>query len=460
MEILFAIIAGLLAGAVGVWIQFNRRLHELALDKARLERDCEAERAARRQAAEAAEREKQALSASAEARIAELRQLQEQQLQELRNSEVRLRTQLEALLPGVAQQVLGSTSQQLSELARRDLKAIGDSTAHAVGQSNTALRTAVEQMQQQMTQYQQRIQQLETERVQSSARLELQIAGLQDTGANMHQEARRLREALQSGSGVRGNWGQLELQRIFESCGLTEGISFELQSTLTGEDEKKWRPDAIVRLPSGRNLVIDSKANLKYFLEGLDQVEEVRRREKFQQLADSIKDRIKDLAAKEYSRNLENSVPCVVMFVPSEAAYRAAVETDPALFAYGTDRQPPIILATPTTLMPLILTIGYGWQQLKTAREAERLHRELQEFINRLRVYIGHVDNIGKGLGVAVLAYDEARGSYNRRLLPQTQRMEEMGADFSSISEPRALPAAAAALPPAPQAARAAGEGE
>ncbi len=453
------VIAGIVLGAAGAWIAAAGRLKKLELDNARLERDLEAERTARRQAEQIAARDSQAQAAAAESRLADLRQLHAQQLQEWRDSEARLRTQLEALLPQVAQNVLGSASVQLAEVARGELRLIGERTSGEVGKSHAEMRQSLAQMLQRLEQYQERIQKLETERTESATRLEQQILGLQSTGADMSQEARRLREALVSGSGVRGRWGEAELKLILESSGLTEGRGFVMQSTLAGEE--RLRPDAIVRLPSGRNLVIDSKASLGPFFEALEESDEARRRKHLQELANKFKERAKELAGKEYSRNLENSVPCVVMFVPSEAAFRAAVDVDKTLFAYGTELQPPVIITTPSTLMPLVLTIAYGWQQQQIAQQAELLHRELEIFIDRLRVYVEHVDKIGAGLAVAVNAYEKANRSYLQRLLPQAERMRELGADFSPVPEPRTLPPSVASLPaPSEPAARAAGESE
>ncbi len=446
MPWLAALAIGLLAGGAAVeWAARRRQRH--------WSETLNAERDGRAQA--------QAQWSAAESRLAEARQQYESRLQESAAGEDRLRTQLQALLPQVAQQVLGTTSAQLTDLARRDLQAIGEQTRHAVGQSNADLRQSVEQMQQQMQQYQQRIHQLETERAAAAARLEQQIVNLQSTGLDMSQEARRLREALESGNSVRGNWGELELKNIFDSCGLTEGRDYALQYTIEYQG-KKQRLDAVISLPSGRRLIIDSKASMKPFFDALALPDAEQQRELLRSQAKALKQHADELAEKQYSRHLDNSLPCVIMFVPSEAVYRAAVQADAALFAYGTELKPdPMILATPLTLMPLILTIAYGWREQQITREAKQLHTELEIFLDRLKVYVEHVDKIGSGLATAVTAYEKSRGSYSQRLLPQMQKIEALGADISAVPEPRALPPATSALPAAGvEAARAAGESE
>ncbi len=416
------------------WLRELRHRQKLELDRTRIETELAA--AARTQATvlAAAEHSKQEALAAAREQLESMRAQYEARLAAQATDETSLRTLLQSLLPEATQPALAGAAQQLNENAQGALKLLEQRMLGEVGKSNTSLQTSLAQMQQQLQQYQQRIQELEIERGKSGERLEQQIAGLTSIGANMSQEARRLKEALQSGSGVRGRWGEAVLKNIFDSCGLTQDRDYLLQSTIS-DDDGRLRPDAIVNLPSGSRLIIDAKASLVFFDQGLQETEEAARQARYRELARTLRERAKQLAGKEYARNLENSVPCVVMFVPSEAAFRAALDADPGLFLYGNDLRPMILLASPTTLFPLISVIAQGWKQYQIESRSAELNRELQEFIKRLKTFLGHIGKIGRGLESAVNAYDAAERSYQRMLTPQMDRLQSLNRDFEQVPE-------------------------
>lgn len=428
----------LAAGAA--WLRESRRRQKLEIEHTRLATELAAAAKAQAAALEAAEQSKQEALAAARAQLENTRAQYEARLAGQAADETRLRTLLQALLPEATQPALAGAAQQLNQNAQGALQLLEQRMLGEVGKSNTALQTSLGQMQQQLQQYQQRIQELELERGKTSERLEQQIAGLTSIGANMSQEARRLKEALQSGSGVRGRWGEAVLKNIFDSCGLTQDRDYSLQSTL-GDEEGRLRPDAIVNLPSGSRLIIDAKASLVFFDQGLQETEEIARQARYRELARTLRERARQLAGKEYARNLENSVPCVVMFVPSEAAFRAALDADPGLFLYGNDLRPMILLASPTTLFPLISVIAQGWKQFQIESRSEELNRELQEFIKRLKTFLGHIDKIGRGLETAVNAYDAAERSSQRMLTPQMDRLQNLNRDFEQVPEMKTIQA-------------------
>lgn len=342
-----------------------------------------------------------------------------------------IEAQLERSLPRVAEAVLAPKAQQLERAAQQELKLLGADTVSQVTSSQAGLQATLAAMQQRLEAYQTRINDFEKEHAAVQASLQHQLEAVAGTGAAMAQEARTLREALSTSSGVRGTWGEGVLKNILNACGLNEGVDYDLQVT-TGDG---LRPDAIIHLPSGRELVVDAKASLAAFLEGLEQSEDARRLACFAKFGQVLRARAKELAGKEYSRNLADSLPCVVMFVPSEGAFRAALDADAELYRYGQSQQPAVVLASPSTLFPLISIIAHGWQQQKASQQMKTLIEEVAEFGRRLQTFLGHVQGVGKGLESAGKAYNAALASYRTRLAPQAERLQELNAGWDRASD-------------------------
>ena len=338
---------------------------------------------------------------------------------------------LRAILPQVAEQVLAAKTQQLERTAQQELKLLGADTVHQVQTSQTGLQSKLEEMRLQLEGYQARITAFEKERAGAQAQLQMQIETVVGAGAAMGQEARTLREALSTSGGVRGAWGEATLKNILNACGLNEQIDYDLQVELND----RMRPDAVLYLPTGRRLAIDAKASLASFQAGLEASDEAQRQKCFADFAQVLRRRAKDLASKEYSRNLEHSLPCVVMFVPSEGAFRAALDTDAELFLYGQSLQPTVLLASPSTLFPMILVVAHGWQQHKAGQQMQELLAEVAEFGSRLQTFLGHVQNVGKAVDQAGKAYNAALASFRTRLAPQAAKLEQLNAGWKELEE-------------------------
>jgi len=385
---------------------------------------------------EAAGRSRQEALRNAEQRMADLRAAWEARLQDAALSAEQLRLQLEALLPQVADRVLTARSEQWHQSARQELQQSGQATVTRVRESQLHMENLLQGMQQQLLQYQERLNALENDRAQAEVRIEQQLQDVARAGGLLAQEARTLREAIQTSGGVRGRWGEAVLKNLLQLAGLNEHIDYDLQVTVS-EPESLQRPDAILHLPSGRELIVDAKASLTSFLGGLAETDDQRRQELFKQFAAVLRRRADELAGKDYSRNLDNSIPCVIMFVPSEAAFRAALDADPNLFLHGQSKRPSVLLASPSTLLPLVSVIAQGWQQHIMNRQAADLAREVNDFARRLGVFLGHVQKIARGLDTASDAYDKAIASFRSRLAPKIERLKEMGAAFDSLPELR-----------------------
>lgn len=338
---------------------------------------------------------------------------------------------LPSILHDVADQVLAAKSQQLERTAQQEFRLAGAETLKEVKSTQTAMQAEVGEMRRQLEAYQTRITEFEKQRAGESAQLQTQIETVMGAGAAMGQEARSLRDALTTSAGVRGAWGERTIKNILDASGLHQQIDYELQVTLPGGG----RPDAVVHMPGGGRLVIDSKASLAGFLDGQKAADEEQRRGYFAEFAKVLRQRARELASKEYSYNLENSLRGMVMFVPSEGAFRAALDADPELFGYGQDLKPPVLLASPSTLFPLLLVVAHGWQQHKAGQQMQELLEAVRGFGSRVETLIGHFQGVGRGLDAAGKAFNAAVASYRTRLLPQAAKLDQLNAGWSELAD-------------------------
>ncbi|MGH9477354.1 MAG: DNA recombination protein RmuC [Terriglobales bacterium] len=323
-----------------------------------------------------------------------------------------LQAQLAAVLPGVTEAILGQKTAELKQ---------------AGAETQADFRARMEEMRRQLEAYQTRITEFEKERAGAQAKIEQQLLQVAGAGAAMAQEARSLREALTTSSGVRGAWGESVLQNIFNTCGLNEQIDYDLQVVLPGG----LRPDAVLYLATGRKLVVDVKASLSDFLAGLEAADDAQRRACFSTFAKVLRERARELARKDYVASLERSLPFVAMFVPSESAFRAALDADPELFLYGQTLQPPVLLASPSTLFPLVATVAQGWQQFKAGQQMQKLLDEVAELGSRLLLFHKHLQGVGKAIDDAAKAFNSTAASYRSRLSPQLLRLQELNANWN-----------------------------
>ena len=339
-----------------------------------------------------------------------------------------LEAQLERALPRVAEAVLGPKTAQWERAAEQELKLLGNETVAQVTNSQAGMQKTLEAMGQRLESYQKQIGEFEQARAAAAARVQDQVTAVAAAGAAMTREARTLREALATSSGVRGAWGEAVLQNILNACGLNPSIDYDLQVAVEGDT--RLRPDAVIYLPAGRKLIVDAKASLAAFLEGLEAPDEPRRRGCYEKFAQVLRTRAKELAGKEYSRHLAGSLPCVVMFVPSEGAFRAALDADFGLIEYGQGLSTPVVLASPSTLFPLIAVVAQGWQQEKASQQVQQLIEEVTEFGRRLQPFLKHMQAVGSGLESANKAYNAALASYRSRVEPRWQRLQELNAGW------------------------------
>jgi DNA recombination protein RmuC len=223
---------------------------------------------------------------------------------------------------------------------------------------------------------------------------------------------------------TRGRWGEMQLRRVVEMAGMVEHCDFEEQVSVAGDDGP-LRPDLVVRLPGAKQVVVDAKVPLQAFLDANDATDEVSRKAHLVSHARQLRTHVDALSKKAYWRQFDDSPDFVVAFVPGDPLLAAALEHDAALLEHAVASH--VLLATPTTLIALLRSVAYGWQQEALAENARDVQRMGRDLYKRIATFGEHLARTGKGLNTAVDAYNKAVGSLERQVLPQARRFQELG---------------------------------
>lgn len=270
---------------------------------------------------------------------------------------------------------------------------------------------------------------LEKRREGAYASLCKQIDGLVVCEKELRTETTRLVQALKSPQ-VRGSWGELHLRRVIEMAGLVNHCDFYEQKTLEKEG-RFLRPDLIVHLPGQRQIVIDAKTPVNAYLAAADIEDERLRKEKLQEHALSIRKHIKELSAKEYWKRLDPAPDYVILFLPAEAFFSAALQADPSLIEVGADQN--IIVATPTTLIAILRAVAHSWKQEGLSKKAREIAQQGQELYERIGILCEHWNRVGKSLNSAVEAYNQGVASFESRVLVSARRLKESGSILKEL---------------------------
>ena len=291
---------------------------------------------------------------------------------------------------------------------------------------------------------------LERRREGAYAALTQQVRSLGEAQATLRAEAANLVRALRAPQ-VRGRWGEVQLRRVVELAGMAERVDFTEQHVVPGSGGA-LRPDLVVHLPGGRTVVVDAKAPLAAYLEAVEATDEAARAARLADHARQVRDHVSALSRKAYWDGLHPAPEFVVLFLPGESFFAAALEQDPELIERGA--QARVILATPTTLLALLKAVAFGWKQEAVAANAEEVARLGRELHKRIGDMAGHVARVGRQLGGAVEAYNAFVGSLESRVLPAARRFRELEASGAEGPVPElapvdAVPRRAAAAPAA-----------
>ena len=368
---------------------------------------------------------------------------EQQALQEKRELLDEATRELSNAFKALSTEALRNNNQSFLELAGA---AMGKFQAQASGDlvlRQKELENLVLPVHEMLGKYQDQIQFIEKARSADYGSLSEQLRLLLDSEQKLQKETANLVNALRTPA-IRGRWGEFTLRRVVELAGMTEHCDFTEQEPLQGEDGK-LRPDMIVRLPAGKTLVLDSKVPLKAYLEALDSTDESSRQARLQAHARQVRSHLQNLSSKAYWDQMATAPEFVIMFIPGDCFYSAAIEQDPALFEEGVAQR--VIIATPISLIPLMLTIAHGWRQERLAGNAQKISELGKSLYHRLLTLTDYFNEVGSALGRAVQAFNQAVGSMESRVLVAARRFNELGSvskeekmELSSVNQlPRTL---------------------
>jgi DNA recombination protein RmuC len=327
----------------------------------------------------------------------------------------------------VSAEALAKNNEAFLQLARERFATLSTEAAGSLDTRKAEIETLLKPMQEVLNQYQSRLGEIEKSRVESYSMLREQLGVLAETQRTLNTNTTQLVSALRRPN-TRGQWGEVTLKRLVELAGMTNRCDFFEQASASagGEDGAKIRPDMLVRLPGGREVVIDCKTSLDAFLDATSAPDEDSRKYQLQRHAQQVRARGRELCGKSYWTQFKNAPEFVVMFLPGEAFFAAAVEVDVNL--YEDCLKSRVIVATPTTLLALLRSIEYGWKQADMTRNAEEIRKLGQELYERVVVMAGHFTKLGDSIGTAVNHYNSAIGSLESRVLVSARKMGELGA--------------------------------
>jgi DNA recombination protein RmuC len=330
---------------------------------------------------------------------------------------------LRAAFGSVAADTLNANSEVFLRLAREAL-----SREHVIGESalkerEVAIAALIEPLRLALARTEAQVQSLERERRDAFASLRVQIESLAGGHAQLQRETRALVTALRRPE-VRGRWGELTLRRVVELAGLSAHCDFTEQQHIAGADGV-LRPDLVVHMPDGRDLVIDVKTPLDAYLEALEAPTEEGRQLQLKRHAQQLEAHVRQLSSKAYWAQFQTSPEFAVLFLPGDQFLGAALAERPELM--DNAMKVGVIIATPSTLIALLKSVAYGWRQAAVAQNAALIRDLGQELYTRLGTFTGHLGKVGQRLSGAIDAYNSAVGSLERQVLPQARRFTDLG---------------------------------
>jgi len=371
--------------------------------------------------------EEQKLRASAVKEAESQRENLAEQRRLLDDAQVKLREAFQSL----AGEALQASSQQFMDLAKSKFDSLQKEAEGDLEQRKVAIQSMVDPLEKALKELRSEVNQVESARQEAYGSLRTEVQLLATTSKELRQETGSLVNSLKQPQ-VKGRWGELTLRRVVELAGMSPHCDFQEQQSIDTE-QGRLRPDLIVHLPGGTQIVIDAKVPLHGFLKAASASSEAEYREAMVQHASLVRNHIEGLSGKAYWKELDPTPEFVVLFVPGESFFSAALEQDRTLIEDAIEKR--VVLASPTTLIALLRAIAYGWKQQLVAENAERIKDLGKELYDRVVKFAEHLSEIAKGLERANRAYNSAIASFDSRLIPSARKFKEMGVGTENVPE-------------------------
>ncbi len=346
----------------------------------------------------------------------------EQQKQEWMETKQALEDRFKALSEDILKQSTTEMVRQAEEL----LKRFKDNADGDLKVRQEAIKETLEPFQDRLKQLEELNRSLDESRTKDKTEITEQIRQMNDLYGDLNKNTTRLVTALRD-PGTAGQWGELALTRVLEVAGLTEHVDYETQVHIPGDD-KNSRPDAIVTLPGDRRIIIDAKTPLDAYLQAMEATEEEQRKRFLITFAEKLMGHAKDLAKRDYAKKVEG-LELVGLFLPSESAYRAALDVRPSIVEDMLALN--IMLISPQNSLGFLRAVSFGWKQDRLAKEAKEVHQAASKLYDSIQVMIGHYVSMGKGLNSAVKSYNSMEANLRTRLIPRVRDMAELGAEHA-----------------------------
>ncbi len=356
-----------------------------------------------------------------------------------RQAYIEAREQLAHSFSALSNEALRHNNEAFLRLAQEKLQQFQLQAKSELGERERAIGDLVKPIREALSKTEEQIRLMEKERKEAYGSLHRHLETMASVQQSLQDETRNLVKALRRPE-VRGRWGELTLRRLVELAGMVDHCDFYEQESASSEDGLQ-RPDMIVRMPNGREIIVDAKTPLDAYLSAVEANDDGERQRALQRHADKVRDRVRELARKGYWAQFPRSPDFVVLFIPGEQFLAAAQDVHRNLLEDAL--RDKIVLATPTSLVALLRAVAFGWRQEAVAEHAERIRELGESLYGRLATFTDHLSRLGKSLGSTVDHYNRAVGSLERQVMPGARRFTELGIESKKIAEtPPALESA------------------
>ena len=333
------------------------------------------------------------------------------------------RTQLSETFTALSNQALRSSTEEFLKLAQENLKQFHIQAQGELDQKEKSIDNLLQPVKEALTRTDHHLRELEKDRKEAYGSLTKHLETMAQTQLLLQGETRNLVQALRRPE-VRGQWGEITLKRLAELAGMVEYCDFYQQETTQGETGT-LRPDMVVRMPDGREIVVDVKTPLDGYLSAVEAPDDGVRTWHLERHARKVRERVRELASRNYWAQFKHSPDFVVMFIPGDQFLSAALDIDRDLLEYALGQK--VILATPTSFVALLRAVAYGWRQQSLAENAEKIRDVGEDLYQRLSNFTEHLAKLGKNLGSSLDHYNKAVGSFERQVIPGARKFTEMG---------------------------------